>query len=60
MGFADSAERICGGTSVPGLHAAGDTTAMPSVANAIASGSVAAAMIVHDLVAEARGLSRAA
>lgn len=47
-------------TSVPEVYAAGDTTTMPSVANAIASGSVAAAMIVHDLVAEAHGLARAA
>lgn len=38
-------------TSVPGLFAAGDTSAagMPSVANAIAQGSTAAAMIVHSL-----------
>jgi thioredoxin reductase len=37
-------------TSVPGLYAAGDVTVqMPSVANAIAAGSKAAAMIVHDL-----------
>ena len=34
-------------TSVPGLYAAGDTTGtMPSVANAVAAGSSAAAMIV--------------
>jgi thioredoxin reductase len=47
-------------TSMPEVYAAGDTAAMPSVANAIASGSVAAAMIVHDLVAETHGLPRAA
>ena len=47
-------------TSVPGVYAAGDTSTMPSVANAIASGSLAAAMIVHDLVAEAHDLPRAA
>jgi thioredoxin reductase len=42
-----------GRTTVPGLFAAGDTTAhMPSVANAIAAGSTAGAMIVGDLVAE--------
>jgi thioredoxin reductase len=40
-------------TSVPGLSAAGDLcTQMPSVAAAIADGSRAAAMIVHDLMAE--------
>ena len=39
-------------TNVPEVYAAGDAAAaMPSVANAIAAGSVAAAMIVHDLVA---------
>jgi thioredoxin reductase len=46
---------------VPGLSAAGDVSGrMPSVANAIAAGSSAAAMIVHDLVAEAseRALAR--
>jgi thioredoxin reductase len=44
-------------TSVPGLSAAGDVSAqMPSVANAVAAGSTAAAMIVHDLVAETHGL----
>ena len=38
-------------TSVPGVFATGDLTgAMPSVANAISSGSNAAAMIVHDLM----------
>ena len=41
-------------TSVPGLSAAGDATPqMQSVANAVAAGSNAAAMIVHDLMAEA-------
>jgi thioredoxin reductase len=45
-------------TSVPGLFAAGDVTAqMPSVANAVAAGSTAAAMIVHDSMAEAHGLA---
>jgi thioredoxin reductase len=45
-------------TSVPGLFAAGDVTpGMPSVANAIAAGSSAAAMIVHGLMAEVRGLT---
>jgi thioredoxin reductase len=45
-------------TTVPGLSAAGDVSAqMPSVANAVATGSSAAAMIVHDLVAEAHGLT---
>jgi thioredoxin reductase len=40
--------------SVPGLSAAGDLSGqMPSVANAVASGSSAAAMIVHDLANEA-------
>jgi thioredoxin reductase len=38
-------------TSAAGVHAAGDvSTQMPSVAAAIAAGSVAAAMIVHDLM----------
>jgi thioredoxin reductase len=47
-------------TSVPGLSAAGDATpAMPSVANAIAAGSSAAAMIVHGLMAEAGSPARA-
>jgi thioredoxin reductase len=37
-------------TSVSGLYAAGDASGqMQSVANAVAAGSVAAAMIVHDL-----------
>ena len=47
-------------TSVPEVYAAGDNAVMPSVANAIASGSTAAAMIVHDLVSEAHGLAGAA
>lgn len=39
-------------TSVPGLSAAGDTcTQMPSVAAAVAAGSLAAAMLVHGAVA---------
>jgi thioredoxin reductase len=45
-------------TSVPGLFAAGDVSAqMPSLANAVAAGSTAAAMIVHDSIAEAHGLT---
>jgi thioredoxin reductase len=41
-------------SSVPGLSAAGDVTPhMQSVANAVAAGSSAAAMIVHGLMAEA-------
>ena len=45
-------------TSVPGLFAAGDASAqMPSVANAVAAGSTAAAMVVHALMAEAHGLT---
>ncbi len=45
-------------TSVPGLFAAGDLgSQMPSVANAVAAGSSAAAMIVHNVVAEAHGLT---
>ncbi|WP_354700546.1 Thioredoxin reductase [Paraconexibacter sp. AEG42_29] len=41
-------------TSVAGLHAAGDLCGqMPTVANAIAAGASAAAMIVHGLMAEA-------
>lgn len=40
-------------TSVPGVFAAGDLGAsMPSVANAVAAGSNAAAAVVHSLVAE--------
>jgi thioredoxin reductase len=47
-------------TSVPGLFAAGDVSSqMPSVANAVAAGSSAAAMIVHDLVAEAHPVAPA-
>ncbi len=47
-------------TSVPGLSAAGDVgTEMPSVANAVAAGSTAAAMIVGGLMAEAQGLASA-
>jgi thioredoxin reductase len=45
-------------TSAPGLLAAGDVSAqMQSVANAVAAGSTAAAMIVHGLMAEAHGLA---
>jgi thioredoxin reductase len=45
-------------TSVPGLFAAGDvSTQMPSVANAVAAGSIAAAGIVHSLMAEAEALT---
>jgi thioredoxin reductase len=45
-------------TGVPGLFAAGDvSTGMPSVANSVAAGSSAAAMIVHDLMAEAHGVT---
>jgi thioredoxin reductase len=40
-------------TTVPGLIAAGDVTGeMPSVANAVAAGSRAAAMIVHELTSD--------
>ena len=40
-------------TTVPGLYAAGDLSGrMPSVANAVASGSTAAAVIVQDLTAQ--------
>ena len=40
-------------TSVPGLFAAGDLSGqMPSVANAVASGSAAAASVVHSLADE--------
>ena len=47
-------------TSVPGLSAAGDATPqMQSVANAIAAGSSAAAVLVHGLVAEAHELAPA-
>ncbi len=45
---------------MPGLSAAGDVSVqMPSVANAIAAGSNAAAAIVHGLVAETHGLAPA-
>ena len=45
-------------TSVPGLSAAGDVSAqMPSVANAVAAGNFAAAMLVAGLMAEAHGLA---
>jgi thioredoxin reductase len=45
-------------TGVPGLYAAGDVSGqMQSVANAVAAGSTAAAVIVHDIMAEAHGLS---
>ena len=45
-------------TGVPGLFAAGDVTApMPSVANAVAAGASAAAMIVLGLMTEAHGLT---
>jgi thioredoxin reductase len=38
-------------TGVPGLYAAGDVSGhMPSVANAVAAGSTAAAMVVRDLM----------
>jgi len=56
---ADAIEVDAGGhTGAPGLSAAGDTAAsMPSVANAIAAGSTAAAMIVHAAVAERHGVA---
>ena len=45
-------------TSVPGLYAAGDLSVqMPSVANAIAAGSGAAATIVHGLTIDAGDLA---
>jgi thioredoxin reductase len=48
-------------TSVPGLFAAGDAGGvMPSVANAVASGHTAAAMIVQSLMTAARGSAAAA
>jgi pyruvate/2-oxoglutarate dehydrogenase complex dihydrolipoamide dehydrogenase (E3) component len=52
---ADAAEVDEGfNSSVAGVSAAGDATGqMQSVANAIAAGSTAAAMIVHGLMAEA-------
>ena len=44
-------------TTAPGLSAAGDVCSqMPSVANAIAAGSNAAAKIVHSFMSEAYGL----
>ena len=47
-------------TSVPGLSAAGDVSAqMPSVVNAVAAGSSAAAMVVGGLMTEAHGLTPA-
>jgi thioredoxin reductase len=47
-------------TNVPGLYAAGDVSSqLQSVANAVAAGSSAAAMIVHGLVSEAHGLPAA-
>ncbi|HEV2814781.1 MAG TPA: NAD(P)/FAD-dependent oxidoreductase [Solirubrobacteraceae bacterium] len=43
-------------TTVPGVFAAGDlTSTMPSVANAVATGHTAAAMVVQSLVAEGAG-----
>ena len=47
-------------TSVPGLFAAGDVSSqLQSVANAVAAGSSAAAVIVQDLMSEAHGLAPA-
>jgi thioredoxin reductase len=47
-------------TSVPGLLAAGDLSVqMPSVVNAVAAGSTAAAMIVRGLTVDAGDLQRA-
>jgi thioredoxin reductase len=47
-------------TGVPGLFAAGDVSSqMPSVANAIAAGSTAAAMIVHGLMSDGHGATPA-
>ena len=47
-------------TTAPGLFAAGDVMAqMPSVANSVAAGSSAAAMVVHSLMAEAHDLTPA-
>jgi thioredoxin reductase len=46
-------------TGVPGLSAAGDVTGhMQSVANAIAAGSTAAAVVVHGLMAEDHDLEQ--
>ena len=43
-------------TSVAGLSAAGDVSSqMPSVANAVAAGSTAAAMVVQGLMTDAHG-----
>lgn len=40
-------------TSIPGIYAAGDnTTAMRSIASAVATGSFAGAMLNHELIAE--------
>ena len=45
-------------TSVPGLFAAGDVGAvMPSVANAVATGNTAAAMVVQSLMSAPGGLA---
>jgi thioredoxin reductase len=57
--LSDEAVAVDGGwaTNVPGLFAAGDATGqMPSVANSVAAGSSAAAMVVQSLLAEAHGL----
>ena len=44
-------------TTTPGVFAAGDTSAQfPQVAGAIASGSLAAVMVVQSLLAEDVGL----
>jgi succinate dehydrogenase/fumarate reductase flavoprotein subunit len=49
-GTALEAIGFAGTTSVPGLHAAGDAAGvMPSVANAMASGTFAGAMVVGAL-----------
>lgn len=48
-------------TTVPGLFAAGDASGvMPSVANAVASGHTAAAMVVQSLIAAPRSAAPAA
>ncbi len=48
-------------TSVPGLFAAGDNSAaMPSVANAVASGNTAAGMLVQSLMTAPGGLAASA
>ncbi len=56
--FADAlAVDATSATSVPGLFAAGDAAgAMPSVANAVASGNTTAAMVVMSLTTAPRGL----